>query len=64
MSIEDNERADRDDRTIFVSGITEKVTEPLLTELFLSAGNFVSKNLFKRNLTISLFRPHRKSLYS
>lgn len=41
MSIEDSERAERDDRTIFVSGITEKVTEPLLTELFLSAGNLL-----------------------
>lgn len=42
MSIEDNERADRDDRTIFVSGITEKVTEPLLTELFLTAGRLIA----------------------
>jgi RNA recognition motif-containing protein len=38
MSIEDAERAERDDRTIFISGITEKVTDKLLYELFFQAG--------------------------
>lgn len=40
MSIEEAERAERDDRTIFISGITEKVTDKLLYELFFQAGKF------------------------
>lgn len=41
MSIEDEERADREDRTIFISGISEKVTEKLLHELMFQAGKYL-----------------------
>lgn len=38
MANDDADRSDRDDRTIFISGITEKVTDKLLYELFFQAG--------------------------
>lgn len=43
MSIEETERAERDDRTIFISGITEKVTDKILYELFFQAGTWILK---------------------
>lgn len=40
MAMEDN---DSDDRTIFVGGLSDKMTEAILYELFFQAGEWESK---------------------
>lgn len=38
MAMGEDETCDRDDRTIFVGGLSEKMTEAILYELFYQAG--------------------------
>lgn len=40
MGTNDDDNGEKDDRTIFVGGLSEKVTEALLYELFYQAGLF------------------------
>lgn len=44
MGFDDEEGCDRDDRTIYVAGLSEKMNEKLLYELFHQAGR--SKKYF------------------
>lgn len=56
MAHDDEEVCDKDDRTIFVRGFNDKITEKLLFELFFQAGKFSTLNkVQKTNITHDFF---------
>lgn len=66
--MDDDANGDRDERTIFVGGLSEKNTEAILYELFFQAGNknkfrFVFQRLkclyFKVQLSVYRYRRRR-----
>lgn len=60
----EDDNSDRDDRTLYIGNLSEKVTEALLYELFLQAGKRQRVSIHNFQITYDLiiyFRSCRKS---